>query len=84
MRDKEGGLNVAAVGVLALAIEHVFVEVNVVVVDGIVEGDHDHLRHLLSLQFARDFRARFRAEAVGQQTDGRVTRRSPIRIGGQI
>ena len=43
VRDKEGGLNVAAVGVPSLPVEDLVVQVNVVVVDGVIEGDRDHL-----------------------------------------
>ena len=43
MRDEEGGLNVTAVGVPSLPVEDLVVKVNVVVVDGVIEGDRDHL-----------------------------------------
>lgn len=49
--DEVGGLDVAAVGILA-ALEHLFVELNVVVVDGIVERDRDHHGHILGRQIA--------------------------------
>lgn len=41
---EEGGLDGAAVGVDA-AIEHHLVEIVVVVVDGVIKGDRNHLRH---------------------------------------
>lgn len=82
--DEESGLNVAAVGVFADAVEHVAVQFDVVVVDGVVESHHDHLRHLLGVQFARHFCAGFRAETVGQQTDGRIASRGAVGIVAQI
>jgi len=82
--DEESGLNVAAVGVFANAIEHVAVQFNVVVVDGVVECHHDHLGHLLGIELARDFRAGFRAEAVGQQTDGWIASWGAVGIVAQI
>lgn len=44
VRNEEGGLDGAAVGVEAL-LEDELVQVHVVDVDGIVESDGDHLRH---------------------------------------
>ena len=84
VRNEESGLDVASVRILALAVEHVLVEFDVVVVDGVVEGDHDHLRHLFRFQFARHFRSRFRTEAIRQQADGRIASRSSVRIRIQI
>ena len=46
MRHVEGALETAAIGVLPLSVEDGPVEVNVVAVDGSVESDGDHLRHL--------------------------------------
>ena len=50
VRDKEGGLDVATVGVLALLVEDLLVQVNVVVVDGVVKGDGDHLGNVLAVR----------------------------------
>lgn len=47
MAYKEGSLDVAAVGIFALAVKHFFVQFNVVIVDGIVKSDGDHLRDVL-------------------------------------
>lgn len=47
VRYEEGGLDVAAIGVLPLSVEDLFVELDIVVVDGIIEGDGDHLRDVL-------------------------------------
>jgi hypothetical protein len=81
MGHEECGFDVAAVGILALSIEHLLVELNVVVVDGIVEGDGDHLRDVFGGQVAGRGRAVLRAEAVGQHTHRWITWRSTIRIG---
>lgn len=56
------------------------VDVNVVVVDRIVEGQHDHLRNRVGLQFARNLRAVRRTEAVRQHTLRLVTRRCSVRV----
>lgn len=84
VRDEEGGLNVAAVGVFAHAVEHVPVQFDVVVVDGVVERHHDHLGHLFRIEFAWNFRASFGAEAIGQQADGWIASRGSVRIVAQI
>lgn len=64
VRNKESGLDVAAVRILALSVEHILVQFDVVVVDGVVEGDHDHLRHLFRFQFAWNFGSRFGTETI--------------------
>ena len=89
VRDKVGGLDVAAVGVLPLPVEDLIVQVNVVVVDGIVKGDGDHLGHVLAVgttgadlaEVSGHLGAILRAEAVGQLADGGVTGRGPVGIG---
>lgn len=80
MTHKESSLDVTPVGVLPLAVEHLFVEFDVVVVDGVIKGDSDHLGHVLVGQVAGDGGAVLRAEAVGQHTDGRVTGRCTVRV----
>ena len=84
VRYEEGSLDVASVGILALSVEHILVQVDVVVVDGVVEADHDHLRDLTGVQFAGDFRARFGAETVGQQANGWVAWWGTVRVRVQI
>ena len=89
VRDKEGGLDVAAVGVLALLVEDFLVQVNVVVVDGVVEGDCDHLGNVLavgsggsdSAETAGNLCSVLRAEAVGKFADVCVASRSSVGIG---
>ena len=45
MRDEEGGLDRAAVRIVAALLEQFAIDFDVVVVHSIVERDHDHLRH---------------------------------------
>ena len=80
MRNIESSFNVTSVGVLASAVEHEVVEFDVVVVDGIVEGDHDHLGHLFDVQVGRDARSVLRAEAVGQCAAFWIANRSTVGI----
>ena len=75
--NKEGALDVTPIGVLT-ASKDVIVEVNVVLVDGIIKSDHHHLGHVgtvisLWAKIARNFSAIFRTETVGQLTDLLVT-----------
>jgi hypothetical protein len=78
---EECRFDVAAVGILSLSIEHFLVELDVVVVDGIVEGDGDHLWDVFRGQIARNCRPILRAEAVGQHTHRWIAWWSAIRIG---
>lgn len=78
--DEEGGLDVAAVWVLALAIKHFLVEFDVVVVDGIIEGDGDHLRDVLGGQVPGNCGTIFRAEAIGQHAHCGVAGGSTVGI----
>lgn len=78
--DEEGGFDVATVRIFTFPVEDFFVEFNVVIVDGVVEGDGDHLRHVLGGQVAGDDGAVLRAEAVRQHALRRVARRSAVRV----
>lgn len=51
MRDEEGALDVAAVRILALAVEDLLVVLVVVQVDGPVERQQNNLRNLFLLKF---------------------------------
>lgn len=51
MRDEEGALDVAAVRILALAVEDLLVVLVVVQIDGPVERQQNNLRNLFSLKF---------------------------------
>lgn len=80
VRREESAPNLAAVRVLPLAVEDFVVEVDVVHVDGTVEGDGDHLRHLVGLDVARDAGAVGGAEAVGQHALRGVAVRRAVRV----
>lgn len=80
VRDEERGLDVAAVGVLALPAEHLLVQLDVVVVDGVIEGDGDHLGYVLGRQVAGDGRTVLGAETVGQHANGRVAGGGAVRV----
>lgn len=54
VRNEERSFNRAAIWIIAALFENLFVNIDIVVVDGIIECDHDHLWHLCWLQFARD------------------------------
>lgn len=90
--NKEGRLDITTIGILPLPVEDLVVQVNVVVVDGVIEGDHDHLRNILAAgssgsdiaKFSRNLGTILRAEAVGQLTDGSITRRSSVGIGFNV
>lgn len=43
VRNEVGCFDVTTIRILALSVEHFFVEFDVVVIDGIIEGDGDHL-----------------------------------------
>ena len=66
MRHKEGCLDVAAVGVLQVAIEEPLDLLVVVVVDRVIERDDDHLGHLVRGEVAGDLLASRGAEAFRQ------------------
>lgn len=80
VRNEESGLDVAAVRVLALAVEDLLVEIDVVVVDRVVEGDGDHHGDVFGGQTAGNGGAILRAEAVGQHADGGIARWRPVGV----
>lgn len=80
VRDEVSGLDVATIGIFAFSIEDFFVEFDVVVVDGVVESDSDHLRNVSGGQVAGDDGAILGAETVRQHALRRVARRSSVRI----
>lgn len=63
------GLDVASVWILSFAIEDFLVQVDVVVVNGIVECDGDHLWHIFRRQITGNGRTVLRAEAIGKHTN---------------
>ena len=68
MREEEGGLDGTAVRVVASLLEQALVHLDVVVVDGIIEADHDHLGDGVRLQATGDLRPVRGTEAVWQDT----------------
>lgn len=74
MGNEEGRLDVASVRIFTFSVEDFLVQLDVVVVNGIVEGDCDHLGHVLGGQVAGDDGAIFGAEAIGQHALRRVAR----------
>ena len=69
MGNEEGGFNVAAIGILALSIEDVFIQADVVVVDCVIESYRNHLRHVFGWQIPRYGGSVLRAEAVRKSAD---------------
>ena len=84
VRHKEGSLDLAPVGVLHLPAEDVLVQVDVVRVDGPVEGDGDHLGDLSRVNVAWNSGAIRGAEAVRELALGEVTVWGPIRVLQQL
>lgn len=80
VRDEERCLDIAAVRILALTVENILVKANVVIVDGVVEGYRDHLRHILAREITGYRGTVLRAEAVGKNAHGGVARWSSIGI----
>lgn len=78
--DEEGGLDVTAVGIFAISVEDVLIQLNVIVVDGIIECDGDHLRDVLCWKISRDSSAILGAETVRQDTHCRIAGRSAVRV----
>ena len=70
--DKEGGLNVATVGILAV-LEDFLVQFNVVVINGIIESDGNHHGYILGGQITGNSSTIFRTETVGQNANSRIT-----------
>lgn len=74
VRHEVCSLDIATVGVLAFSVKDFLVEFDVVVVDGVIEGDGDHLGHVLGGQVTGGDGAVLGAEAVGQHALRRVAR----------
>lgn len=66
MRDEEGALDVAAVRILALAVEDLLVVLVVVQVDGPVERQQNNLRNLFSLKFKEKKKKIMRKQEITQ------------------
>jgi hypothetical protein len=64
VRDEKAGLDVAAVGILSVAIKYVLVQLDIIVVDGIIECDSDHLGNVFGWKVPRDRSTVLGTEAV--------------------
>lgn len=80
VRHEERGFDVTPVGIPSFSIEYFLVQFDVVVVDGIVKGDRNHLRDFFGRQVVWYSGAVFGAETVGQNAHGWIARRCAIRI----
>lgn len=80
VRYKERSLDVTTVGVFPLSIEHFFIQRNVVIVNGIIEGDGDHLGNFFRRQIPGNVGSVFGTETIGQDAHGRITWWSSVRI----
>lgn len=77
---EERSLDVAAIRILAFAIEHLLVQLDVVVVDGVVECDRDHLRDVSRWKVSGDCGSVFRAETIRENAYSWIAWRSAIWI----
>ena len=85
VRHEESGLYVTAIGIPPLSVEDLIIEVNIVVVDGIVKGNGDHLWDpvttiVAGAKVSGNLRSVLGAEAVRQLADVLVTQWSPVWI----
>jgi len=63
VRHEEGGFDVTAVGVLAISVEDILVQLDVVIVNGIIESDGNHLGNVLRWEVSGD-----RSSVLGAET----------------
>lgn len=80
VRHKVCGFDVTAIGVLALSVEHLLVEFDVVVVDSIIERHGDHHGDVFGGQATRNCSTILGAEAIGQHADGGIARWGTIGV----
>ena len=88
MGDKETGFDVTAIGIFPLLVEDLIVEVNVIIVDGIIEGDGNHLRHVVAIgacrtnlaEVTRNLCAILGTEAVRELANVAITWWGTIRV----
>lgn len=81
MRYIERTADGATVGIASIGCkQHLGEELPIVVIDGIVEGQYDLLRHSVCLETARDLCAVLGAEAMGQLTFAWITNTRRIGI----
>lgn len=80
MRHEEGALDLASVRVVPSFPEDSVVDVDVVVVDGIIESDGDHLGDCVGLQLSGDLGSVWGAETVGEDALVLVARGSSVGV----
>lgn len=80
VRNIEGSLQATAIGVLPFAIEDLLEEVNVVGVNGTVEGDGDHLRNLSGVNVSGNPGTIRGAETIRELTLAEVTVGGPVGV----
>ena len=73
VRNVEGALDGAAIRVDGLSVENVPVQINVVGVNGPIECNCDHLRHLVRVNISWDSCSIRRTETIRKLTCGCVT-----------
>lgn len=78
--DEVCSFDIATVRVLAFSIEDFLVELDVVIIDGIIKCDGDHLGHVLGGQVSRGDGAVLGAKAVGQHALRGVTWWGSVRV----
>lgn len=80
VRHEVGTSDLATIRVLPLTVEDVFVQVDVVDVDGTVEGDGDHLWHLLGFDVSGNTGTVSGAETIRQDALRGVAIGSTVRV----
>ena len=85
---KESSLNAATIGIDPV-VEDFIIKLNVVVVDGIIKGNCDHLGDpgavgVGGAEVTRNLGSVLRTEAVGKLTNSLITRSCSVRIGVSI
>ena len=92
MGDKETGFDITTIRIFPFLVEDLTVEVNVIVVDGVIEGDSNHLRHVLAsgacgtnpAEVTRNLCAILGTEAVRELANVAITWWGTIRVGIDI
>lgn len=74
------GFDVTAIWIFAFSVENFLVQLNVVVVNGIIECYRDHLRYIFVWQIAGNGGAVFRTETIWQNANSWITWWSAIWI----
>lgn len=77
---EESGFDFTSIGILATSIEHFFVEIDVVVIYGIVKCNCNHHWDILGGKISRNGCSILRAETIGQNAHGGITGGSPIGV----